>query len=195
MAKNDLRQYSVLIVSGAEQFNTIAMGALPGNRFSVKEIKKSASMARRELLERDYDIVIIQTPLPDELGIELAIDASVKNSALCLLVTPGEIFEEAVDNLVDYGVFVMAKPVDKMRLSRGIKHLLVVRDMIEEERRKAAKLEEKLAEEKLVSRAKCLLIERKHMTEEEAHRYIGKQAMDRSLSRKRMAMEIIDRLE
>ena len=195
MAKSDLRQYSVLIVSGTEQFNMIASGALPGNRFSVKEIRKSASMARRELLDRDYDIVIIQTPLPDELGIELAIDAAVKHSALCLLVTPAEIFDEAVDNMVDYGVFVMSKPVDKMRLGRGIKHLLAVRDKIEEERRKSRKLEEKLAEEKLVSRAKCLLIEKKHMTEEEAHRFIVKQAMDLSLSKKRVAENAIDDLD
>ena len=36
------------------------------------------------------------------------------------------------------------------------------------------------------------LMEHRHMTEAEAHRYIGKQAMDHGMSRKRIAQEILD---
>ena len=44
---------------------------------------------------------------------------------------------------------------------------------------------------RLVNRAKCLLIERKAMTEQEAHRWIEKQAMDRCVSRKVIAEQIL----
>ena len=56
---------------------------------------------------------------------------------------------------------------------------------------KTASFEEKMAEIRLVNRAKCLLIERKAMTEQEAHRWIEKQAMDRCVSRKVIAEQIL----
>ncbi|MBQ5375528.1 MAG: ANTAR domain-containing protein, partial [Lachnospiraceae bacterium] len=52
-----------------------------------------------------------------------------------------------------------------------------------------------MEELKTVSRAKILLMEKKHMTEEEAHRYIGKQAMNNGVSRGNMALEIIEDLQ
>ena len=61
--------------------------------------------------------------------------------------------------------------------------------------KKIQKAEEKLEELKIVNQAKFLLIEKKHMTEDEAHRYIGKQAMDGGISRGRAAQRILDDLE
>ena len=53
-------------------------------------------------------------------------------------------------------------------------------------------LEEKMKELKIVGKAKGILIEKKGMTEKEAHRYIGKMAMDNGVSRKHIAEDIID---
>lgn len=53
------------------------------------------------------------------------------------------------------------------------------------------KLRRKLAEQTVVSRAKCLLIEFAHMTEEQAHKYIEKQAMDSRSSKEDIASEIV----
>ena len=59
---------------------------------------------------------------------------------------------------------------------------------LEEENRK---LRQKLAEQTAVARAKCLLIEFAHMTEEQAHKYIEKQAMDSRLPKAEIASEIV----
>nr|MCR5321545.1 ANTAR domain-containing protein [Lachnospiraceae bacterium] len=61
--------------------------------------------------------------------------------------------------------------------------------------KKVQSVEEKMEELKTVSRAKILLMEKKHMTEEEAHRFIGKQAMNNGVSRGNMALEIIEELQ
>ena len=58
-----------------------------------------------------------------------------------------------------------------------------------------AKLRTKLEELRYVSRAKCLLIVKQQMTEETAHRYIEKNAMDTRRTRKDVAMEIIAKYE
>ena len=48
-----------------------------------------------------------------------------------------------------------------------------------------------MAEIKIVNRAKLLLISELQMDESQAHRYIEKQAMDRCVTRKVVAEEII----
>ena len=55
-----------------------------------------------------------------------------------------------------------------------------------------AKLLDKIAQLRLVDRAKCYLIEKKHYTETEAHRLIEKLAMDTRRSRGDVAREILD---
>ena len=56
---------------------------------------------------------------------------------------------------------------------------------------KTASIEEKMEEIRLVNRAKWLLIEQLRMTESEAHRYIEKQAMDRCVTKRSIAENII----
>ena len=46
---------------------------------------------------------------------------------------------------------------------------------------------------KIVNRAKCLLIGQLYYTEEEAHRYIEKIAMDERRSKVSVALEIIEK--
>ncbi len=55
-----------------------------------------------------------------------------------------------------------------------------------------ARLREKLAVEKLVCRAKCLLVERRGLTEAEAHRYIEKRAMDAQETKYAVARRIVE---
>ena len=53
------------------------------------------------------------------------------------------------------------------------------------------KLKVKMEEIRLVNRAKMLLMQHLKMTEQEAHRYIEKESMDRGLKRIAMAEKII----
>ena len=48
-----------------------------------------------------------------------------------------------------------------------------------------------MEEIRLVNQAKWALIEQQRMTESEAHRYIEKQAMDRCVSKKEIALQIL----
>ena len=59
-------------------------------------------------------------------------------------------------------------------------------------RQENARLQEKIAQVRLVSRAKCCLIEREGMTEADAHRLIEKRAMDTRMSRGEVAQEILE---
>ena len=63
--------------------------------------------------------------------------------------------------------------------------------LVEENRR----LREKIEELRIVERAKCVLIEHLQFTEEQAHRYIEKQAMDRRSTRRTIAESILNTYE
>ena len=54
---------------------------------------------------------------------------------------------------------------------------------------------DKIADLKIIGRAKCVLIEYLKMTEKEAHRYIEKQAMDLRLSKRTAAENILKTYE
>ncbi|MFA6841361.1 MAG: ANTAR domain-containing protein, partial [Sphaerochaetaceae bacterium] len=58
-----------------------------------------------------------------------------------------------------------------------------------------SKLQRKIEEIKLVDRAKWALIQYLHMNEQQAHRYIEKQAMDLRQSRRDVAERIIKTYE
>ena len=57
--------------------------------------------------------------------------------------------------------------------------------------KKSVSLQDKMDEIKLVNRAKWILITHLDMTENVAHRYIEKQAMDRCVTRRSVAEDIL----
>ena len=184
-------RYSVLIVSSSEQFYTLAKKVLPDRRFGVVEVRKSASSARRELLVRDYDIVIINAPLQDGLGTDFVMDLVEKNVSGVIFAVPTEVYGNINDHLIDYGVLTVPKPVKTAELERMIKLLIALNDRVRKVQKKLKKANEKLDELKLVSRAKIKLVEQ-GKSEEEAHEYIIREAMNKGLTKRQVAEEIVD---
>ena len=62
------RIYSVLIVSTSESLNTALGALLIESKYAPVQITSSVSAAKRAYAERSYDYVIINSPLPDEIG-------------------------------------------------------------------------------------------------------------------------------
>ncbi|MFW2551501.1 hypothetical protein, partial [Klebsiella pneumoniae] len=70
----------------------------------------SVAAARRALLERSYDLVIINAPLPDDFGSRLAIDICADSGAGVLILVKSEIYNEVYTKVMEYGVFTLSKP-------------------------------------------------------------------------------------
>ena len=187
--------HSMLIVSAAESFAALVRNSLPGGKFTVTEYRKSAAAARRCILERFFDIVVINCPLPDELGLDLAMDLAENSQAGILVVVPSEIYEEVLDHVTDQGILAISKPAPHGRIGTAVRFLMAIQNkrFILEQKASAAK--DKLEELRIVSRAKIVLVEKKHLTEEEAHRYIGRTAMNNGISRRRAAENILDDMD
>lgn len=185
------RVYSVLIVSAAEGFNDALSPMLPESKYSPTHIVTNISAAKRELAERAFDFVIINSPLPDNDGTRFAIDVSSNTQTVVLFMARAELQAEIYDKVAEYGVFVLSKPTSKPIITAVLSWMSSARERLRRSEKKTLSIEEKMEEIRIVNRAKWLLISELKMDEQEAHRYIEKQAMDRCISKRAVAEEII----
>lgn len=183
--------YSVLVVSASDKFNESLRRLLPENRYSPVIAAADVSGARRRLLEERYDLVIINTPLPDDFGTRLALDVCASSGTGVLLLVGAEHYPDVNARVSPYGVLVLSKPTSAQLLSQSLLLLCGTRERLRRMEQKTASIEEKMEEIRMVNRAKWLLIEQLKMTEQDAHRYIEKQAMDRCVSKRVIAEQIL----
>ena len=195
MPREEARNNKILIVSSSERFDMLVRKTLSRQRFTAIDVRKNASSGRRLFWEKDYDLIVINCPLPDEFGHEFALDVSERSNASILLVVPGEIYEEVLEHVTDRGILVLAKPAMENRIDKAIRLMMAIQRRMQALERKMQSISDKMEEARIVNKAKLLLIEQKHMTEDEAHRLIGRQAMDNGVTRRRIAEQILDDLE
>ncbi|MBR5742802.1 MAG: ANTAR domain-containing protein [Clostridia bacterium] len=185
------RVYSVLVVSTAEKLNTALVSMLPESHYDPVQIVSNVSAAKRLWSERSFDFVIVNSPLPDGDGSRFAIDVAIGSGAAVLFLVRAEQYNDFFEKVAEYGVFALAKPLNRPLVSICLDWLSSARERLRRLEKKAVSIEEKMEEIRIVNRAKWLLISELNMDESQAHRYIEKQAMDRCVSRKEIAAEII----
>ena len=98
---------------------------------------------------------------------------------------------ELADVLMEDGVITLPKPVSEPVMSQMLRTLCSVRERLRRAEERQVTVEKKIEELRLVNRAKWLLIERLHMTEEDAHGYIRRQAMNKRVTQREAAEDIL----
>ena len=189
------RTYAVLLVSAAQSFNNSIMSLLPMTDYWPVNKVDSVAAARRALLERSYDIVIVNAPLPDDFGSRLAIDICTGSGAAVLLMVKSELYNDVYSKVMEYGVFTLSKPTSSQLVEQFLKILCTTRERMRKLEEKQQSVEDKIAEIRVVNHAKWLLIQCLSMTEAEAQKYIEKQAMDARISKRQMAENVIKTYE
>ena len=185
--------YSVLLVSSNEKFNASLTSFMPRDEYWPVITSESVSAARRTFNERDFDIVIINTPLKDELGINFAVELAGGSTCGVMLIVKADFFDEISDKVQDCGVFTVSKPITTQMMRQTLKMLCSTRKRLLRMEEKQKTFEEKIEEIKTVNRAKLLLMENLDMTEEQAHKFIEKNAMNERKSRLDIAVSIIEK--
>ena len=183
--------YSVLVVSASAAFDRTVSDLLPRNDFFPVNMVKSCGEARRALLDKEYDIGLINAPLQDDFGMRLAIDVCSTSHAGVLLCVKSALYNDVYSKVTPHGVLTLSKPTSLPMITHSLRILCALRERLRKLEAKQQSVEERMEEIRLVNRAKWLLIERMKMTEQEAHYFIEKQAMDLRVSRREMAENII----
>jgi len=99
-----------LIVSAGNNANEYLARHIGELGYTRPTIVASGGEARRRMDTNDFEVVIINTPLPDEFGHELGTDAVEKTDAGVILLAKTGTAEQIADKLQDFGVLVLAKP-------------------------------------------------------------------------------------
>ena len=183
--------YSVLVVSAAEKFNEAMAALLPSSDYYPVKFVSNIAAAKRAFLEQQYDFVIINAPLPDDYGTRFASQVCASAATVAMVLVKSDVYEANYTKMAADGIFTLPKPTSVQLLSQALKWMAAARERLRRLEGKAISIEEKMEEIRLVNRAKWLLIDNLKMTEQEAHRHIEKQAMDRCTSRREIALGII----
>ncbi len=184
-----------MLVSASEKFNTAARSLLPVTDFWPVTFASSVGEAQRRLVNASFDLILVNAPLPDDMGIDFAAQACRESDAAVLLLIRGELYDETYYHLLPSGAATLAKPVSGQSLGQSLRLLCAMRERMKVVRERQGTVEEKIEEIRLVNRAKWALIASRGMDEAEAHRWIEKQAMDRCLTKREIAGEIIQNSE
>ena len=143
------RANSILIVSATDRFTSAFADLLPETRYSQVHTAASISAAKRILTEKTFDFVIINAPLPDDIGTRFAIDTCTSKQSVVLLLVKSDIHAGIHDKVVEYGVFTLPKPTSKPTLIHALSWMESARERLRQFEKKSLSIKEKMAEIRL----------------------------------------------
>lgn len=146
------------------------------------------------MLEETFDLIVIKTPLQDETGEMFASMATKDNNVSVLFIANKPQVPRMIEKLSPLGVIVVSSPVDKTLFYQSLAMAFSINRRILGITSENTKLRSRLENIKLINKAKCLLIEHLEYSEDQAHKYIEKSAMDRRMSKAAISNEIIDKI-
>jgi response regulator NasT len=186
---------SVLIVSISDKDTALYTGFLKAASVNQVTSLQSCESARRILLKQDFDLIIVDSPLPDESGEKLSRHIAEKGVSQVILLVNSELFSAVSAACEDDGVMTVSKPLNRELFWSALSLAKSVQSRIKHMQAENVQLKQKIEDIHVIDRAKWILISSMKMSEQEAHRYIEKQAMDMRSSRRIIAEGILKRYE
>lgn len=186
---------NVLIISSSEKGNAFFSDILNSSSIYQITVIRSCGEARRILLEKDFDLVIINTPLRDESGENLSRYIASRGISQVILVVKSEFYEAVSAACEGEGVLTISKPINRAVFWSALSLARTAQNRIKKVQAENIQLKQKIEDIRIVDRAKCILIAHMNMSEKEAHRYIEKQAMDMRSTKRAIAEGILKTYE
>lgn len=186
---------NILVVSSNKSAAEALVSFLRDSISCTPKLAESAYQAK-SCLDADpgVELAVINSPLMDESGMELAEYITEKTSSNCIFMIKDDQAEKLSGRAESAGIIIVAKPFSRSLLYQLIRtiDIAVTRSarLYAENRR----LEEKISEIQTVDKAKFMLMQYKAMTEEEAHAYLEQYAMNKRKKKSLAALAVIDKL-
>lgn len=117
-------------------------------------------------------------------AVRLAEKLSACTSAAVILLADQEHCHARGEQIRSAGVILMEKPLSRQLFVQSVQDAQALYGRIR-------RMGDQLNETRLIARAKLILVEKQHMTEQQAHKHIEKEAMNRRITRLELANELI----
>ncbi len=193
MAKLSGRGSILIAASTTKAYEAIAK--IVGAEFGKTRHATSIAMTKQMLAQGRDSMLILYVPMPDESGVEAAAAIAAHHPELeILLIVPAEDYSHIRYQTNDTGILILAKPITKRNLFEAVNMLSFTQKKVEKLVDENRRLRTRLNDMGVITQAKCLLIEKRHMSEEDAHKYLEREAMDFCLPKVEVARNVISSL-
>ena len=182
---------NILIVSSQEQAIPTFVSLLKNEGCNNIGSVKNGNDAKRACLEKEFSLIIINTPLSDGFGDELALYLLKNTGAAVMLTVKNDLEVLTEKKLLPYGAFVLGKPLNRFVFHKAVHFIEAAQNRIVGVRNENVKLQKKVEDSRIINRAKCILMEYLSMSESQAHKYIERQAMDLRLTKVEIAKNLL----
>ena len=188
-------QKEVFVISSNENFHRYVRENLPDGDFTVSGGAESCTEARQKMMSSRYAVVLINIPLSDECGTELASDLAENTPSSVIAVVKNEQEPEFRQSLEPAGIFVLGRPFPHTSFHQALYDAASAYARTQIMSQENQRLQIKLIDLHIVNRAKYALIQYLGMTEEQAHKYIEQQAMNQRISKRKAAENVLKTYE
>ncbi|MBQ0066356.1 MAG: ANTAR domain-containing protein [Firmicutes bacterium] len=182
----------VILVSNSSNALPLFKEILKGLNLTNIIQLSSINEAKQKLRQEKYDYVIIQAPASDEFGTRGAKEIAISQNVGVILLVKSSIYDQVLYQVRESGVFVVAMPSTKQVLYQSINFMVIHQEKVKALENEIQKHKKKLQDEKIIMRAKLMLVEQYSWSEERAHKFIEKSAMDQSRTKLQIARELLE---
>ena len=136
-------------------------------------------------------LIVLQSDAPDAQALHRCAELAETAEAVFLLLVRQEAYGAVWRTLQKHGVCVMTWPMEQAVLTQTLRNLLLLKKSMQTMQAQTDQLRSQLQDLKRIQKAKGLLMRQLGMTEQDAHRWIEKAAMDRCVKKREIAETII----
>lgn len=169
---------SILLVLRQQESIDQIKSILVVRGYTIVESCTSGMQALRFAGSNHVDIAIVGLTLSDMPGLTFANDLLSQHSCSVLMITPSEQINYIRQNSGSNDIICLPRPVSSQSLITSINLIMQYRDRFQYITEETHKLRQDLERRAIAEKAKTLLMNKFHMAESEAWRYIQKQSMN-----------------
>ena len=142
-----------LIVSAGANSNEYIAARLSEMGYSRPVIIPSGAEARRRMSESDFELIVVNAPLPDESGHELCITAVEQTDAGVVFLVKAAQAEQLLAPLNEQGVLLLSKPFSNTLFVQAMHMAAASNHRLQRLRQENARLQEKIAQSEQTGRS------------------------------------------
>ena len=185
---------AILVIAAKPRIQSSVRSALTA-KYGRVLTAETVQEARRAVEREKIALMVIFSPLKDEEEIPRLFDMADRRGIAAGYIVGREIYGETAYRLEGRNVFVVAYPLQMDQVLQIVSFLYQVQKRFWLVLSEQERLQRQVQDVQIVCRVKCLLVEKREMTEEEAHHFIEQEAMNTGLSKREAALKILKELQ
>ena len=185
---------AILVIAAKPRIQSSVRSALTA-KYGRVLTAETVQEARRAVEREKIALMVIFSPLKDEEEIPRLFDMADRRGIAAGYIVGREIYGETAYRLEGRNVFVVAYPLQMDQVLQIVSFLYQVQKRFWLVLSEQERLQRQVQDVQIVCRVKCLLVEKRGMTEEEAHHFIEQEAMNTGLSKREAALKILKELQ